>query len=174
VDRVTDDSLFVVYSPDRSAVRVLDEGVAVQTSLMLHEVVERGTAGKAKIPVWSAGKTGTTQSHRDAWFVGWGGGLSTAVWVGYPDAQVSMDNVRGIKVTGGSYPAQIWAKYMAAATSKRAKAVTPQSKNGEGGGDQVEVRICQGSMKLANSNCERTVDIHLSRGLVPKETCTLH
>ena len=67
---------------------------------------------------WAAGKTGTTQSYRDAWFVGWSDDLATAVWVGYPQAQVPMTDVHGIKVTGGSFPAQIWSRYMKVATGR--------------------------------------------------------
>ena len=53
---------------------------------MLHDVIEQGTGDQAKLPVWAAGKTGTTQSYRDAWFVGWAGDVSTAVWVGNRDS----------------------------------------------------------------------------------------
>jgi penicillin-binding protein 1A len=54
--------------------------------------------------VWAAGKTGTTQSYRDAWFCGYAEDISCATWVGYREAQVEMTDVRGVEVTGGSYP----------------------------------------------------------------------
>jgi len=64
-----------------------------------------------------AGKTGTTQSYGDAWFVGYTPGMSTAVWIGYPDGQDhELRNVHGINVTGGTLPADIWHRYMAVAT----------------------------------------------------------
>lgn len=172
ISRVTDDKGTVVYQPDRSSRRVLQEGVALQTALMLHDVVESGTGTNAKIGSWAAGKTGTTQSYRDAWFVGWSGDIATAVWVGYPQAQVAMTNVHGIKVTGGSFPAKIWAQFMRSATAVRSKAVTPAQKEGAGG--QVLVRVCQDSMKLANQRCPNAVEIYLDKTLVPRETCTLH
>lgn len=109
---VTDPSGETVFQPDRKATRAISKNVARQTGRLLHEVVDSGTGKAADIGRWSAGKTGTTQSHRDAWFVGWSGELSTAVWVGYPEAQVPMTNVHGIKVTGGSYPARIWSRFM--------------------------------------------------------------
>ena len=87
---------------------------------MLHNVIENGTGQKASIDEWAAGKTGTTQSYRDAWFVGWSDDLATAVWFGYPQAQVPMTEVHGIKVTGGSFPAQIWGRYMKVATGRGA------------------------------------------------------
>jgi len=172
IERVTDDRGAIVYRPDRAAKRVIDDRIALQTSLMLHDVVERGTGTAAKIGVWSAGKTGTTQSYRDAWFVGWAGDVATAVWVGYPKAQVEMTNVHGIKVTGGSFPAKIWAQFMTAATEVRSKAVTPAQ--GVDQAEQVLVRVCQDSMKLANQRCPNAIDIYLDRGLVPKGTCRLH
>ncbi|TLM65928.1 MAG: hypothetical protein FDZ70_10715, partial [Actinobacteria bacterium] len=172
IARVTDDDGRVLYRPDRAAERVLGKGVAVQTSLMLHDVVEQGTGQAARVGAWAAGKTGTTQSYRDAWFVGWSGDLATAVWVGYPQAQIDMTNVHGIKVTGGSYPAKIWAQYMRSAIDQRSRAVTPAAK--AEATDQVLVRVCQESMLLANQRCPSTVDIYLAPGLVPKGVFTLH
>ena len=53
-------------------------------------MVERGTGTGARFGPWVAGKTGTTQSYRDAWFVGYTPDVVTAVWVGYRAAQVDM------------------------------------------------------------------------------------
>lgn len=170
VVRVTDDSGEVVYEPDRSAERVVDKRVAVQTSLILHDVVEEGTGRAARIPAWAAGKTGTTQSYRDAWFVGWSGDVSTAVWVGYPEAQVAMTNVRGTRVTGGSFPARIWGSFMRDSRGARSQALTPAGRSGE----QVLVSVCQDTMQLANARCRSRVEIYLAPDLAPKETCVLH
>lgn len=170
IAKVVDDTGEVIYEPDRSAKRAVKRTVAMETSLLLHDVVEKGTGTAAKIHTWSAGKTGTTQSYRDAWFVGWAGDVSTAVWVGYPQAQVDMTNVHGIRVTGGSYPAKIWAGFMGDITKARSKAVRPA----DPAGDQVLVTVCQDSMKLANQRCPSPVDIYLAPGLVPQGTCTLH
>lgn len=176
IARVTDTQGKTLYEPERGAKRVLDKGIAVQASLMLHDVVERGTGTAARTGSWTAGKTGTTQSYRDAWFVGWSGDISSAVWVGYPEAQVDMTNVHGIRVTGGSFPAKIWAQFMRVATTSRSRAVTPPSSQGDTAstGNQVLVRICQDSMKLANKRCPNTVEIYLAPEMVPRSTCTLH
>jgi penicillin-binding protein 1A len=83
----------------------------------LRQVVAAGTGTRAQLPVDAAGKTGTTQAHGDAWFVGYTPGLSTAVWMGYPEGQKHrMDHVHGIQVTGGSLPATAWQRFMAVAT----------------------------------------------------------
>jgi penicillin-binding protein 1A len=104
--------------------------VAVLTDA-LTEVVEAGTATAASVgldgrPI--AGKTGTGQDNKDAWFAGYVPQLTTVVWMGYPVTKgneqplmhycsdtVLCRPVHGIDVTGGSFPAQIWASYMSAA-----------------------------------------------------------
>src|SRR5439155_2983978 len=78
----------------------------------LEGVVNDGTGTAAGIGRSLAGKTGTTENHADAWFIGYVPQLSTAVWVGYPDSLVPMTDVRGIAVSGGTYPARIFARYM--------------------------------------------------------------
>lgn len=76
---------------------------------MLSHVINRGTGKKAQLPYFAAGKTGTTQNYRDAWFVGWAGGYVAAVWVGN-DNEKPMN-----KVGGGTIPAEIWHDVMLAA-----------------------------------------------------------
>lgn len=80
-------------------------------SEMLSHVINRGTGKKAQLPYFAAGKTGTTQNYRDAWFVGWAGGYVAAVWVGN-DNEKPMN-----KVGGGTIPAEIWHDVMLAAHS---------------------------------------------------------
>ena len=169
--RVTDDRGQVIYEPGTTAKRAITRAAAAQASLMLHDVIEAGTGTGAKIGTWAAGKTGTTQSYRDAWFVGWAGDISTAVWVGNREGQVPMVNVHGIKVTGGSFPAAIWREFMTSATKARSSAVTPVEVSSSG---QVLLRICEDSMLLANKRCPNTIDIFLAPALVPKATCKLH
>jgi penicillin-binding protein 1A len=97
--------------------RVIPDGVAYQVTRILEQNVQSGTGTGAYFGRPAAGKTGTTDDHTDAWFVGYVPQLSTAVWVGYPNAKIEMTNVHGIAVSGGSFPATIWNLFMSAALS---------------------------------------------------------
>jgi len=93
-------------SPKRT--RVIPDGVAWKVTQILEDNVRYGTATRAAFGRPAAGKTGTTDKHADAWFVGYTPDLSTAVWMGYQAGEIPMENVHGIAVSGGSFPAQIW------------------------------------------------------------------
>ncbi len=94
--------------------RVISEAVAYEVTKILHDNITGGTGTAAYTGCsGQAGKTGTTDDFTDAWFVGYQPNLSTAVWVGYPDAAISMSSVHGITVFGGTFPAQIWNSYYA-------------------------------------------------------------
>jgi penicillin-binding protein 1A len=74
---------------------------------MMRQVIASGTGTGARVPGYDlAGKTGTTSDYRDAWFIGYTGGFTTAVWVGKDD------NTPMRRVTGGGPPAAIWRSYM--------------------------------------------------------------
>jgi penicillin-binding protein 1A len=94
--------------------RVIPDWVADEVTQILEDNMTQGTGTGASIffnrP--AAGKTGTTDRHTDAWFCGYTPRLSTTVWVGYPQAQVPMENVHGIQVAGGTFPATIWNLFM--------------------------------------------------------------
>jgi len=69
---------------------------------------------------FAAGKTGTTENYGDAWFVGFNREWTVAVWVGYPEALNYMrTEYHGQPVAGGTYPAEIWHDFMAAAIKIR-------------------------------------------------------
>jgi penicillin-binding protein 1A len=95
--------------------RRISAALAFQVTDVLKGVVRSGTGTAAQIGRPEAGKTGTTQDFRDAWFIGYTPQLSTAVWMGDPEQERPMEDVGGIQVTGGSYPARIWHDFMAAA-----------------------------------------------------------
>ena len=87
--------------------RVLKESTVLGMVDMMHTVVEAGTGRRARLPgINVAGKTGTTNAYRDAWFVGYTGNFTTAVWLGNDNYQPTN------RLTGGVLPAATWAKYM--------------------------------------------------------------
>ncbi len=86
---------------------VIDARVNSMMNAMLREAVVSGTAKKAELPGWApAGKTGTSQDFRDAWFVGYTSQLVTGVWVG------NDDNSPTRKASGGTLPIEIWSQFM--------------------------------------------------------------
>ncbi len=93
----------------RSARRVVSADAAGEMTDMLRAVVDWGTGRAAGFGVPVAGKTGTSQDFRDAWFVGYGRNIVVAVWVGN-DSNAPMNGV-----TGSSLPAAIWKAFMAPA-----------------------------------------------------------
>lgn len=113
----------VIYRSNPEAKRVLSREEADTVNTALTQVVERGTGAAARVadapPFSLIGKTGTTQNYADAWFVGSTTKLTTAVWMGYPSGNTRM--MRGGKpISGGSVPAEIWKKFMTAATKGKA------------------------------------------------------
>jgi penicillin-binding protein 1A len=92
--------------------RVLSDAVAHEVTKILEQNVQSGTGTRATIGCPAAGKTGTTDNFNDAWFVGYTPTFSAAAWVGYPNALREMRSVHGISVAGGTFPAEIWHKFM--------------------------------------------------------------
>lgn len=118
VIRVTDlEGNVLIDRSQPEAVRVLDEPVADNVTDVLRGVLVSGTAAGRGIDRPAAGKTGTTQDNRDAWFVGYTPTLSTAVWIGYenetPETSKELVGIKGVaRVTGGTHPARIWQAFM--------------------------------------------------------------
>jgi penicillin-binding protein 1A len=112
-----------VDSPDGHSV-LLDNGASDsmfkdgevnEVTKILQQNMKHGTGRAAQMGCPAAGKTGTTDTFRDAWFAGYTPRMSTVVWVGYPHRAIAMTNVHGIKVAGATFPALIWHDYMAVA-----------------------------------------------------------
>ena len=93
----------LVYERQDTREKVLSDKVVSNLNFMLNRVVEMGTGGAVKTPgVAIAGKTGTTNAYKDAWFVGYTGSVVTAVWMG------NDNNTSSARMTGGSLPARTW------------------------------------------------------------------
>ncbi len=174
VSTVTDAEGAVIYQPERTGSRAIGEDVATALADVLGQVYTSGTGTGANFGQWGAVKTGTAQSWRDAWLVGYSGALSTAVWIGYPEAQVPMDNVRGIRVTGGSFPAQVWKGFMQAASGG-----TSATALAGDGAVQVPMEgyevyeVCPESFRMAAESCPGPVEILLPLGALSGEVCRL-
>jgi penicillin-binding protein 1A len=100
--------------------RVVDARYVGMMNAMLHETLVSGTARHADLPGWTAaGKTGTSQDFRDAWFIGYTSRLVTGIWLG------NDDNTPTKKATGGGLPVEIWSRFMKVAHQGVAPSALP-------------------------------------------------
>lgn len=105
--------------------QVIDPRHVAMMNTMMQETLLNGTARKAEIPGWmAAGKTGTSQDFRDAWFIGYTAKLVTGVWLG------NDDNSPTRKATGGGLPVEVWTRFMRAAHQGVPVAGLPNSQSG--------------------------------------------
>jgi penicillin-binding protein 1A len=111
VARVRSASGKVLYEREADSLgKVIDPPYVAMMNTMLRDTLTIGTARKAELPGWTAaGKTGTSQDFRDAWFVGYTGQLVAGVWLGNDDGSPTR------KTTGGGLPVEIWSRFMRAA-----------------------------------------------------------
>jgi penicillin-binding protein 1A len=182
VRRVEDLDGTVLYTAEDIAVQAVKPDTAFLMTSMLQEVIDGGTAWKARqlgFRLPAAGKTGTTNDYRDAWFVGYTKSLVSGVWVGY-------DTPKPI-LPGAAYAADVavplWARFMAPATAKD----QPEYFNAPRG--VVAVQICRLSGKRPAGGCD-AVPVTLedgghteqsmirteyfAAGTEPEDSCHLH
>jgi penicillin-binding protein 1A len=92
--------------------RAISEGAAAVITRILEQNMQSGTGTRAAFGRPAAGKTGTNEEHKDAWFAGYTPDLATTVWIGYTRKEIPMESVHGIAVAGGTFPAEIWRLFM--------------------------------------------------------------
>ncbi len=168
VTRIEDSDGRVVFRGESAGRRVLSESTAFLMSNMLKDVVDHGTGYTARqsgFRLPAAGKTGSTDDHADAWFVGFTPNLAAGVWVGYDRPQQILR--RGF-ASVVAVPA--WAGFMKAATDgskpqwiERPAGITP-------------IRRCQATGGLANEYCELSGEVvsdYVSLGH-SRDMCSLH
>jgi len=111
ITQITTQSGDVVFDQSRDAPqprRVLSEKAIQSMNSIMVQIPETGTARRAALPgIRSAGKTGTTQAYKDAWYIGYTGNYTAAVWLGNDDSTPTKN------MTGGSLPAMTWQRLMA-------------------------------------------------------------
>ena len=122
--RTNEGKLLYMRQPDQLG-QVIEPRHVAAMNTMMRETLLSGTARKAEIPGWmAAGKTGTSQDFRDAWFIGYTANLVTGVWLG------NDDNSPTRKATGGGLPVEVWTRFMRAAHQGVPVAGLPNSQRG--------------------------------------------
>ena len=181
IRRVEDREGTAIFEADRTAARVVSERTAFLLTSMLSDVVNYGTAWKARregFMLPAAGKTGTTNDYVDAWFVGYTPKLVTGVWIGFdqPETIISRGYAADVAVP-------LWGRFMKQATrGDKPEWFTPPK-------GLVGVQVCRVSGKLPNAGCshvevindagevsERSMIVtdYFARGAAPIEMCPVH
>jgi penicillin-binding protein 1A len=121
VERIRTADGKTLYSRTQQALgRIVDARYVGMMNTMLHETLISGTARAASLPGWqAAGKTGTSQDFRDAWFIGYTSRLVAGIWLG------NDDNTPTKHAVGGGLPVEIWSRFMRTALSRQAPAPLP-------------------------------------------------
>jgi penicillin-binding protein 1A len=163
----------VVFDPLPAITPVLDPEVADTVTAALVEVVRRGTGQMARIGRPAAGKTGTTESSHDAWFVGYTPEMVAAVWVGFPEGNVPLISpYTPYTITGGGWPAQIWSRFAIGALSGVPYADLPEADTDH----LVTVEIDLATGFLAGPLCPRShvAEVQVSPDAAPTVVCPIH
>jgi penicillin-binding protein 1A len=125
--RTLDGKVLYQRQPDEANQVIEPRNVAAMNQMMEQTLIS-GTARKAEIPGWqAAGKTGTSQDFRDAWFIGYTANLVTGVWLG------NDDNSPTKHATGGGLPVEVWTRFMRAAHQGVPVAYLPNAAASAGG-----------------------------------------
>lgn len=169
INRVEDPNgkLIKQYRPENvNGERVLSTGAATVMNSLLESVVNRGTGTairKYGYRSFAAGKTGTTNNYRDAWFAGYNKRYTTVVWIGYDRSTLSL----GAGQSGGSIAAPVWAQYQL----KTHRFVRDDEAYLVRGGVK-EVTVCRETGKLPDENCTDTVKELFIPGTEPEKAGT--
>ncbi|MGV3533293.1 MAG: transglycosylase domain-containing protein, partial [Chthoniobacteraceae bacterium] len=170
IERIDDAAGDVIYRAAHVEAPALDPGVSWAVNAALTKVMQKGTGATARSLGWSkpsAGKTGTTNDYRDAWFIGYTSSLTCGVWVG-------LDQPRKIAARGyGSTLAlPIWTGVMSEASPKRYPA-NPMKP----GVSLMTVTLCSSSNCIATNGCDRAgtaYTMDLPRSMTPDDSCPQH
>jgi penicillin-binding protein 1A len=170
IERIDDAEGKIVYRAHPAKDQAISPAVAWMIAQTLRGVIERGTAASAKtlgLTRYAAGKTGTTDDYKDAWFVGFTNSLTCGVWVGFDQPQTIQEHGYG-----GTLALPIWVRVMEKASRQKYQdgpfpAPEPL----------VRVQLCSVSNRLATDACVAagtSYDIMLPQSVVPTQSCPAH
>jgi 1A family penicillin-binding protein len=166
IRRVEDADGEVLFVAKPASEQVISSRTAFLMTSMLADVINYGTAYKARQEGFTypaAGKTGTTNDYVDAWFVGFTPHLVTGVWVGFDKPRTIISN--GF---AGELAVPLWARFMKQATAKD-KPDTFRAPKG-----LMAASVCRLSGKLPTAACDRVITEYFASGTVPTEMCQEH
>jgi 1A family penicillin-binding protein len=146
--------------------RILPEPIAFQMVSMLRDVVDRGTGSAARkygVRGAVAGKTGSTNDYRDAWFVGFSSSVVAGVWVGFDQPESIGQNGSGARVA-----LPIWSDFMQRVSRRRPAApfAPPAGMHGE--------ELCMVSYQRPVEGCPIYTEYFKQGDAIPKRLCTIH
>ncbi|HZA96120.1 MAG TPA: transglycosylase domain-containing protein, partial [Burkholderiaceae bacterium] len=164
--QVLDDDGYAVLNREVDRKPVISEAVAYQMVSMLADVVDVGTGAAARsfgVRFPAAGKTGTTDDFKDAWFVGFSSSMVTGVWVGFDKpATIGPDGY------GATYALPIWADFM----SKAARLRKPEAFRAPTTVDAMP--LCRVSHMVPRESCPTYTEYFKYADLVPDDKCNVH
>jgi len=170
IERIDDPAGETLYRAAHVQTRALDPGTAWLTTQALQKVMERGTGTAAKSMGFTrtaAGKTGTTNDFRDAWFVGFTSSLTCGVWVGLDKPETIVN-----KGYGAALALPVWSATMGGASAQRYPAQAFRSDE-----PTRRVSVCAISNELATTACDRAgaaYSIDLPQSHIPRDPCGTH
>src|SRR5437016_6460964 len=169
VERIDDQNHQPIYRAAHLSAPALDPSAAWMTSELMEEVLTHGTAASARslgFKLSAAGKTGTTNDYKDAWFLGYTSALTCGVWVGFDQPTTIIP--RGY---GAALALPVWVQVMNKSAARYpAKALEPTM-------PMARVTVCATSNALATTGCQMSgtaYEIVLPADKVPTQTCPVH
>ena len=169
IERIDDQDNNPIYRASHLSARALDPGAAFMTSQLLEQVMTKGTGASAKalgFNLASAGKTGTTNDYKDAWFLGYTNALTCGVWVGFDQPQTIMS-----KGYGAALALPVWTQTMNKAAQRYPAVPLPPAI------PLSRATVCANSNQLATDACFAAgagYELTLPTDKVPPHACSVH